>query len=450
MRIRFVNHASVIFEHGDTRLISDPWLYGTAFNDGWDLVCKSAIGAAELAEMNYIWYSHEHPDHFTPRVLQDVPAERRRAVTVLYRKTRDGKVLGFCKKLGFQVRELEDGVPVELDGGLRVTSQHVPLFDSWLLLEAGGVRALNLNDAVVQTPAELRRLAERVGDVDLVFTQFSYAAWRGNRDDRELRRTDARRKLDVVRAQVRALAPRFTVPFASMSFFSHEENSFTSDSINHPWEVLDPIEACGSAPILLYPGDAWTVGTAHDNRGAIERYRRDYATLPERPLHRSAAVPFEALAAAARSYIERIRGANSGWLLSLLRRNPILPALRPIDVHLWDLDVDVRFSFENGLERIARRDPSYDLRMASDSLAFVFRQAWGIDTLTVNGRFQADPEGLKRLVLTFGVDMLNNTGITLGPAFLVDFASIGFLLRILRRKLESLRQSSASHAAAGA
>ena len=138
MRLRFVNHASIVCEHGGTRLISDPWLYGTAFNDGWDLVCESPIGAAELADMNYLWYSHEHPDHFSPRVLQDVPNERRRALTVLYRKTRDGKVLGLCKKLGFQTRELEDGVPVELEGGLRVTSQRVPLFDSWLLVEAGG------------------------------------------------------------------------------------------------------------------------------------------------------------------------------------------------------------------------------------------------------------------------------------------------------------------------
>jgi len=450
MQLRFVNHASIICEHAGTRLISDPWLYGSAFNDGWDLVCKSAIGAAELADVNYLWFSHEHPDHFSPRVLQDVPQERRAGVTVLYRKTRDGKVLGFCKKLGFQVRELRDGEPVELAGGLRVTSQSVPLFDSWLLVEAGGQRVLNLNDAVVHSPAELRRVSDRVGALDALFTQFSYAAWRGNREDVALRRADARKKLDIVRAQVRGLAPRFTVPFASMSYFSHEENSFTSDSINHPWEVLDEISACGSTPVLLYPGDSWAVGDAHSNDSAVARYRADYARLPERPLHHSASVPFDVLAQAAQGYIERIRRANSGWLLELLRHNPVLPTLRPLDIHLWDLDCDVRFSFEAGLERIESRDPAYDLRMGSDSLAFVFRQAWGIDTLTVNGRFHADPEGLKRLVLTFGVDMLNNTGITLGAAFLVDFASIGFLLRILFRKLESLRRAQPSQSAAGA
>jgi UDP-MurNAc hydroxylase len=75
MRLFFVNHASILLEHGGTRLISDPWLYGTAFNDGWDLVCKSALDAAELGQVNYIGYSHEHPDHFSPRVLQDVPKE---------------------------------------------------------------------------------------------------------------------------------------------------------------------------------------------------------------------------------------------------------------------------------------------------------------------------------------------------------------------------------------
>lgn len=448
MRLRFINHASFVCEYEGIRLISDPWLYGTAFNDGWDLVCKSPIGAAELAGMTHIWYSHEHPDHFSPRVLSDMPAEKRRAVTVLYRKTRDAKVIGFCRKLGFQVRELEDGVPVELAPGLRVTSQSVPLFDSWLLVEARDTRLLNLNDTVVQSPAELARLARRIGRLDVLFTQFSYAAWRGNRGDVELRRADAKKKLDIVCAQVRALAPRFTVPFASLSFFSHEENSFTSDSVNHPWDVLEPIAACGSTPVLLYPGDSWTVGESHENEPAAERYRADYAELPRRPLHKSAPVPFEALAAAAQSYIQRIRGANTGWLLELLRRNPVLPTLRPLDVRLWDLEIDVRFSFERGLERVAGRDPGYDLRMGSDSLAFVFRQAWGIDTLTVNGRFSADPEGLKRLVLTFGVDMLNNTGITLGPAFLVDFASIGFLLRILGRKLESLRRAPASQPSA--
>jgi hypothetical protein len=339
-----------------------------AFNDGWDLVCKSALDASEHSQVDYLWYSHEHPDHFSPRVLQDVPKERRSAITVLYRATRDGKVLGFCKQLGFATRELPDGEPVELAGGIRVTCQSVPLFDSWLLVEAGGRRVLNLNDCVLQTPSELARLHAKVGALDALFTQFSYAAWRGNRADTELRRADAKKKLDIVRAQVRALAPAATFPFASFVLRARGERVHQR-RVNHPWEVLEPIEAAGSRPIRCTRATtgSWRAARQRERRRPLPRVT---TALPGRPLHRSAPVPFGRARGGARGYVERIRAANSGWLLDLLRVNPIRrpaaarhPALGPGD--------RVR-SRSSGAREIAERDPAYDLRMGSDSLAFVF------------------------------------------------------------------------------
>src|SRR5215216_1836839 len=106
MQIQFVNHASFVCEHKDVRLLCDPWLYGSAFNDGWDLIVESRFSADQFADVNYIWFSHEHPDHFSPRVLSDVPAELRPRITVLYKQTTDQKVLNFCRKLGFITREL--------------------------------------------------------------------------------------------------------------------------------------------------------------------------------------------------------------------------------------------------------------------------------------------------------------------------------------------------------
>src|SRR5690606_2325055 len=130
-------------------------------------------------------------------------------------------------------------------------------------------------------------------------------------------------------------------------------------------------------------------------------------------------VAFEQLQACAHRYIDRIHANNDRRVLALLRRNPLLPALQPIDIRLWDLELDVRFSFERGLERIDRRAGGYELKMGSDSLEFVFTQPWGIDSLTVNGRFEADAGGMKRLVTSLGVDLLNNAGIRLQPAFLL-------------------------------
>jgi hypothetical protein len=254
-----------------------------------------------------------------------------------------------------------------------------------------------------------------------------------------VRRADAEKKLAVMRAQVTHLRPKFTVPFASFSFFSHEENSFTNDAANGPDAAVSALQRTDSHPVLLYPDDCWTVGDRHDNSSALARYRADYAGIKGRPLRKSARVSLDSLEAQARLYIERVDGANEPRMLALLRRLPILKFLGPIEIYLWDLDQNVRFSFEQGLESISERSARYDLRMSSDSLHFMLKNAWGMDTLTVNGRFQADAGGLKRLAATFGIDALNNTGLHLTPAFLLDSNTIGFLARIFARKLWSLR-----------
>ena len=64
MKIKFINHASVIFDCGDVKILTDPWYSGSAFNNGWDLLAQNDTDINDL-DFNYLWYSHEHPDHFS-------------------------------------------------------------------------------------------------------------------------------------------------------------------------------------------------------------------------------------------------------------------------------------------------------------------------------------------------------------------------------------------------
>ena len=41
LRIRWVNHASYVLTARDVRLMTDPWLFGSAFNNGWDLISET-------------------------------------------------------------------------------------------------------------------------------------------------------------------------------------------------------------------------------------------------------------------------------------------------------------------------------------------------------------------------------------------------------------------------
>jgi UDP-MurNAc hydroxylase len=443
MKITFVNHASFVCETGALRLLCDPWLSGSAFNGGWDLIAPTQFGVADFEQIDAIWLSHEHPDHFSPASLASVAEATRRKIVVFYKKTRDQRVVAFCRKLGYRTQELEAGDWVDWAGGVALCSRPVPLQDSWLAIRGPGAAILNLNDAVVHEPGALKRLRRELGPIDVLFTQFNYAAWRGNREDTALRRADARRKLQILEQQVAALEPRFTVPFASFSYFSHTENAFTNDAANHPRDAVDAVTRAGSIPVLLYPGDSWTVGAAHDNTASLARYTVDYTRIASAALRTSPSVPFAELQEAARGYIERVRTANDPRSLELAARLPGLGLLQPIEIELWDLGHSVRFSFERGLE-LSAAPSGYRLRLASDSLQFVFRHPWGIDTLTVNGRFTADARGLKRLIATFGVDALNNAGIRLSPALLGDYRTLAFLARVMGRKLWSLRRQRTS------
>ena len=76
MQIDFVNHASLVITHGSVRLLSDPWLHGSAFNEGWALLSRTAFEAADFEDITHIWYSHEHRNRrvqsgIDPAILSD-------------------------------------------------------------------------------------------------------------------------------------------------------------------------------------------------------------------------------------------------------------------------------------------------------------------------------------------------------------------------------------------
>ena len=72
-QITFVNHASVKISNSETTILTDPWYEGHAFNQGWLLLHenKDSEVLKMLDDVNYIWISHEHPDHFSILFLKN-------------------------------------------------------------------------------------------------------------------------------------------------------------------------------------------------------------------------------------------------------------------------------------------------------------------------------------------------------------------------------------------
>lgn len=406
MQIEFVNHAGFLVETGDVVLLCDPWLEGSAFNDGWELLAPTVLRDEDLHRVTHLWFSHEHPDHFSPASLKRIPEEVRSRITILFQATADRKVARFCEKFGFgEVRELEPFTWYPIDDSVQILCNPLPTewdADSWMCLRDGETTLLNMNDCGVDEPEIAREIEDQVGAVDVLMTQFSYAAWSGNPDDSEQRAEVAQGILENIRLQIEVIQPRQVIPFASFVWFSSRAGHYLNADVNRIDRVVEFIDAETEAEaVVLYPGDRWTVGADHDTERSVSRYLRDREGIPaveSLPIPRMVAEA-ELLEASER-YVERLREAVSPLLIRLdqaadsgrelgtmarfrsLFRNPD-PGL----IHVEDLDRVYSFDPVRGLRRAEDSPADCHIRTDSDSLLFALKFLWGGESLQVNARF---------------------------------------------------------------
>jgi UDP-MurNAc hydroxylase len=429
LQVTLINHACVKLALGDVVILCDPWLSGPAFNNGWDLLIKTPMEIdAVMAGVTHIWVSHEHPDHFVPKFFIDISAAYK-SIPVLFQETRDRRVKSFIESRGFTVTELSDRREKSI-GGVRVICGVSEFYDSWLHVRDATQSVLNLNDCAEGDAGELRDITRLTGPIDMLLTQFSYAAWKGGRANAHFRVLAAKRKLETITAQVEALKPRRVVPFASFVYFSNEENCYLNDHINRPADAAAAISKAGADPVILYPGETWDSDVPHDNAASLAAYKKvyhDLGALPLRPPGES--VPLAQLEREFAAYRDGVFKRNSRMLIALLRRFPLLGAFHPVAIRLTDLDQTVSVSIVDGFAAApAGRE---DVAMHSSSLSFIFNNPFGFDTLTVNGRFEATPEGFGKMTKSLAVGSLNAMGLAVSPKLVMNFKVVLMLLRRL-------------------
>ncbi len=379
LSVEWVNHASFVVRHNGKSLICDPWLEGTAFKDGWALVSPTKFSYEDFAGIDYIWFSHQHPDHFAPTNLRKIPPEVRRKITVLYQATNDRLVVNWCKSAGFgRVVELPHYEWVTLEDGVSLMCGIVD-DDSWLAFKTPSAVMLNINDCVLKHAEPIERIARAVGPVDVLFTQFSYAQWTGNPPDVERRRQDAREKYNRIALQDRILKPKTIVPFASYIYFCHEENFFLNDSVNLVTDIAQFVESdLKKTPVVLYPGDVWEVGEAKPWRDNAARYVEDLGQkISAGPTHFRRPVEFGVLESTFNGFIKR-----------LTKKNPYAKRLvtERATVYLTDAEKACELSIE-GLRSSNVSANDADIVTSAENIIYALKTPWGGNTLHVSGRF---------------------------------------------------------------
>ena len=99
MKLKYIDNACVVVECSGKRVLCDPWLSDGIYYGSWFHYPPLTVSAKDFADVDYIYISHIHPDHFDPVTL----AEMSKDIPILILDFADKFVLHGLQNLGFKV-----------------------------------------------------------------------------------------------------------------------------------------------------------------------------------------------------------------------------------------------------------------------------------------------------------------------------------------------------------
>jgi len=429
--IEFINHASILISGDDISILSDPWYQGNAFNKGWDLLHQTNDFETEkiLNRTTHIWLSHEHPDHFSIIFFKKFKSKIiDRSIKILFQETKDKRVINFLKKQSFECLELKFNKDIYLTNTFSVKCIKDGFYDSGLLIKSNNEKILNLNDCEVNTSSRVSEIKSIVGEVDVLLTQFSFAAWKGGEKNTKWRKLAANEKLRTMKLQTENFKPNYIIPFASFMYFSNYENCYLNDAVNKPLDVHLFLKNTPVKVIIMKPNDI--LGGDFENisiNSAINFWNEKYQSISQKRLNSFKLISIEELLSNFKIYCNRITKKNSLWLMRVLKTISPIPIFRPVIIKIHDLELNVKFDYIS--KKFFKTSEEAHISMSSESLNFLFKNNFGFDTLTVNGCFEEiKKNGFMSSTKTLAIENLNNLGfyISIKTIFNLNLLSLFF------------------------
>jgi UDP-MurNAc hydroxylase len=332
MEITYLGHAAILVRGGGVSLLMDPWLEDPAYCNSWFHYPPLALRIEDVAPVDYVYCSHDHPDHFDPKTLAKLPRDQKFLVPPFT----SGELARKLRREGFHNQiVLPFGEALELASDFEVTGLRTDLVweDSAIVVRSGGTTLFNMNDCKLGDDL-LREVGERYRP-DIVFVPFSGAihfptCYDYAREQRAaLCRKRRRKHLEGFVKRVGLLQAPRAVPFAGNFALLHRDqlwmNEPDQNNINTPDEAIALLaerrpEVEG---VQMNPGDRWTLA------GGLRRHAPppDFARKTDeiRALAERAAPRLEALRAAEEPARASLGADVARYFARIAQRHPDLP-----------------------------------------------------------------------------------------------------------------------------
>ena len=440
--LQLINHASVLIKHGEISLLSDPWYQGDAFHKGWNLIheLKDEEIISLLDQVTHIWISHEHPDHFSIMFFKKFGNQiKNRHIQIIFQQTNDKRVENFLSKSGFDLVIIEFNSWKKLAENFEILCFKDGFYDSGLAIKTNDKTIINLNDCEVKDPSRCNEVLKITGECDILVSQFSYAAWKGGKDNLAWRQLAAKEKINTLKLQASFFKPKVLVPFASYVYFSNNLNFYLNDAANKPKDVIRAFEGNDTKVAVLSPfQELSNLECEIDNSESMNFWNAAYTKVNSKTLQKYNRVDLDSLQECFENYKFRIFKNNSKWFMKLARYLSPIAAFRPVIINISDLGEDIKLDiFANSLLQC---NGVADISMHSESLEFLLKNTFGFDTLTVNGCFEeVSDSGFSRVTRTLAIENLNNMGIEFRASIILNYRLIIMFISRLSAVSKKLR-----------
>ena len=419
-KIQLINHASIYLKLSkDLNLLTDPWYDGSAFDDGWSLLYENdeKLILEILDKINFIYISHEHPDHFSISFFKKY-AEiiKYKNIKIIFQKTLDKRVESFLKKkFGLEIIIIENYKTTNICGQ-KITLIDCGTIDSSLLIETDDLYHLNLNDCDF-TNSQLKKIKSLIKNNKkiIIYMQFSYAAFRST--DEWLKRA-SQYKLQKLVEIFTFFNADLIIPFASFIYFSSSENFDLNKYMNTTKTTSDFLDKNNTTYCFLNPEDKeidieeiiYNKNLRNQiNDNSIEFWDRKIKNIEPRKEKSEIIEISETLKD---NFLSRIRKKNTIFLMHLIRFLSFKYFFGDTIVHLEDKKETYILNFFNITRNDKISKSEVDLQMKSKRFVFLLRESYGLDTITVNGCFKnIKKNGFENFIRSIGFVVLNQVEI---------------------------------------
>lgn len=381
MKIHLLNHASVIVEVKDIKLLSDPWFFGTCFGDGWGLRYRNEQALEFAKDCTHLWISHFHPDHFHFPTLREI-AKMNPRMTVFGNNSFNFQLDAAIQKAGFKnIIPFYERTTIKVSDSFEMTRFPATGIDNMLLIRTDEGTILNYNDCVIPDISR-RMIGRKIGRVDIFMSNFNHAG--------KLKKfplpADEKVKEDLRRyfkKNFLSFKPKWVIPFASYHYYRAKENLCQNNSLLEPEELVDVDKRI----IPLRVGECVEFDASTESYRIVQpggKIERNSFDIKER----AESYTFSALESAAEKYCKRL---NKGFMG--------LPFLLPsLNIKIEDLNTCVEFNPGKGLRRIENGDNSIHIIAASEALFKWFSEPYGLETFAIGSHFSISNRNVLPLV----------------------------------------------------